>query len=131
VSLHCFCLRGTNFVQIFFLFRKSSWRIWWIISLLVFNSPKIVLRAHQRSRVTISRTFAFVSAFREAEGRPLFGSSWRSSCPSLNRLIIQIHCYDLKFQHHRQLTTFNKFMLVFYLVQHVVPWKQLKTQLTH
>jgi hypothetical protein len=88
VSLLCFCssvrLCGTNFVQIF-LFRKYLWKIWRIVSLLMFNSSDIILRASRRPRVTISRTFAIFSVFREVEGRPLLGSSWRSSRPSLNR----------------------------------------------
>jgi hypothetical protein len=56
VSLRCFCssvrLCGTNFAQIF-LFRKSSWRIWPIVSLLMFNLSDIILRANRRPRVTI------------------------------------------------------------------------------
>jgi hypothetical protein len=76
---------GTDFAQIF-LFCKSSWRIWRIVSLLMFNSTNIILRVNQRSHITISRTSAIVSAFWEVEGRPLLGSSWRSSQPSLNHL---------------------------------------------
>jgi hypothetical protein len=72
-------------VQIF-LFHKSSWRIWWIVSLLRYNSFTIILRAQQQSLVAISRTFMIVSAFWEVEGCLLLGSTWRSSHPSLNHL---------------------------------------------
>jgi hypothetical protein len=68
------------------LFRKSSWRIWRVFSLLMFNSSAIVLRAHRWFHVTISRTFAVMPAFREVEGPPLLGSSWRFSRPPQNRL---------------------------------------------
>jgi hypothetical protein len=76
---------GTNFMQIF-LFRKFSWMIWRIVSLLMFKSSAIILRAYRRSGITISRTFPIVYGFRETEGRPHLGSSWRSSHGSLNRL---------------------------------------------
>jgi hypothetical protein len=46
----------TNFAQIF-LFRKSSRRISRIVSLLIFNSSAIILRANRWSCVTISRIF--------------------------------------------------------------------------
>jgi hypothetical protein len=71
VSLHCFCssvrLCGMNFAQILLLC-KSSWRIWWVISLLMFNSSDIILIVNQHNLVTTSQTFAIVSAFREVEG---------------------------------------------------------------
>jgi hypothetical protein len=60
-------------------FRKSSWRIWRIVSLLMFNSSDVILRVSRRSRVIAPRIFAIASAFREVEGRPLLGSSWRKS----------------------------------------------------
>jgi hypothetical protein len=56
------------------------------VSLLMCNSCDIILRASRRSRITISRTFAIVSAVREIEGPSLLGSSWRSSRHSLSRL---------------------------------------------
>jgi hypothetical protein len=56
------------------------------MSLLMFNSSAIILRAHRLSRDNISRTFAIVSTFRGFEGRPLRGSFTRSSQSSLNRL---------------------------------------------
>jgi hypothetical protein len=118
VSLRCFWpsvrLCGTDFAQIF-LFRKSSWRIWRIVSLLMFNSSDI-LRFNWRSHVTISRTFAIVSAFLEVEGRPLLGSSWRSSGPSVNRLNHSDTLQWLRLHHHRLFATCHKFLLAFYPV---------------
>jgi hypothetical protein len=96
-SLRCFCssasLCGTDFAQIFPL-RKSSWRIWRIVSLLAFSLSGIISRVSRRTHITISRTFvittsrtfAVVSAFLQDEGCPPLGSSWRSSLPCLNRL---------------------------------------------
>jgi hypothetical protein len=49
-----------NFMQIF-LFHKSSWRIWQIISLSIFNSSSIILRSHQQTCVTISCDFVSIS----------------------------------------------------------------------
>jgi hypothetical protein len=57
---------------------------WWIITLLVFNSFPVILRACRRSHITISWTFAVVPAFRKVEGHQLV--CWRSSRPSLNHL---------------------------------------------
>jgi hypothetical protein len=102
-------------------FCKSSWRVWGIISLFMFNSSStIILRAHQRSRVSISRTFATVSAFREVEGLSLRGSPWRSSRPSLNRLTHSRTLIRLKAHHHRQFATFGKFLFVFHAVKHKI-----------
>jgi hypothetical protein len=86
VSLRCFCpsvsLCGTNFARII-LFRKSSWRVWWIVSLLMFNSSfwePIDVSWHHFTDicgcVCISRRW----------GTTLLGASSRSSRPSLNRL---------------------------------------------
>jgi hypothetical protein len=68
------------------LIRESVWdELLRRFSLLMFNSSAIILRAHRRRRVAIPRIFAILSAFREVEGRPLLGSFWWSSRPSLNR----------------------------------------------
>jgi hypothetical protein len=119
MGLRCFCssvrLCGTNSAQIF-LFRKSSWRIWRIVSLLMFNSSDIILRDNRRSHVTISRIFTIVSAFRKVEGRPLLGSSWRSWHASLNRWNHSNTLLRLRLHHHRQYATTHKFLLKFYQV---------------
>jgi hypothetical protein len=44
---------------------------WQIISLLMFNSSAIILRAHQQSHVTILRTSVIVPEFQEVEGCPI------------------------------------------------------------
>jgi hypothetical protein len=89
VSIHCFSpsvsLCRTNFAQTF-LFHKSLWRICWIISLLIFNSSDIIMRAHQWSHITILWTFSIMCALWEAEGHQLLGSSRRSSRLSLSHL---------------------------------------------
>jgi hypothetical protein len=64
-----------------YIFMEDGW-----IILLMFNSSVIILRAHQWSCYTISRTLAIVSPFRKAEGCPCLGSSRRSLSPSLNNL---------------------------------------------
>jgi hypothetical protein len=56
------------------------------IFFLCLNSSIIILRAHRRLLLTVSGTFAVVSAFWEVERGLLLESSWRSSRLSLNRL---------------------------------------------
>jgi hypothetical protein len=67
VSLFC-----TDFAHLL-LYRKPSRRIWRIVSLLMSNSFAIILRAHLRTLVTISRTYTKVSVFWVIEGNPLLG----------------------------------------------------------
>jgi hypothetical protein len=66
MCLRCFCssvsLCGTNFAHVF-VFRKSSWRSWGIISLLTFDSFDIIPRVNRRCLITVSLTFAIVFAF--------------------------------------------------------------------
>jgi hypothetical protein len=85
--------------------------------LLMFNSAAIILRAHRQSRAAISRIFAIASAFREAEGRLLLGSSWRSSRPSLNRLnnsnTIQKPVYERQHCHHKPIYQLESFSSCF------------------
>jgi hypothetical protein len=63
---------GHPWVSVRTFFCKSSWMFWRILSSLMFNSTSIVLRAHRRPRVTISRTLSIVSTFREVDWRAFF-----------------------------------------------------------
>jgi hypothetical protein len=139
-SLCYFCsslsLCGTNFEQIL-TFPKCSWTLWQIVSLLMFNSSAINLRAYRPSGITISRTFATMYAFRRVEGRPLLGSSWKFSHPSSNRLNRSDTLLQLKGSSPQRVCDIS---LAFYPVRNKIvcsfvasrpkKWQQLKTRLT-
>jgi len=75
-------LCGTNVVKIF-LFSKSSWRISWIISVLMCSWFTMHVRIIWWSLDTSSQNFAPLSRFWAADDCPLLQSSSWSSHPSL------------------------------------------------
>jgi len=73
---------GTYLVQIF-LFSKSSWRIWWFISISMCSWFNINLRVTWWFLATSSQKFATFSGYWAVYGYQLLGSSSWVSQPSL------------------------------------------------
>jgi hypothetical protein len=84
------------------------------VSLLLFISSTIILRALRQSSVTISRTFPLCLNFERLKGARFLDHSGDPHTLLKIGSNNQIHRYDLELHHHRQFATFHKFILAFY-----------------